>query len=85
MFNDTTGQWFIYGLRGPGIWVESSELLIQSLITEIMRCSNVYHHLKSLSFITNIRSCLQCTPDILNIGYAENPRNTFVYLSRYGL
>lgn len=78
-YNDTTGQWFIYGIRGPGVWAESSELYVSSLITAIMRKCGVYNYLKSPSYVANVRASLQCMDHILCTSYPENPRDLFVF------
>nr|YP_010736370.1 primase [Zygnema circumcarinatum]QKQ14699.1 primase [Zygnema circumcarinatum]WEL36343.1 primase [Zygnema circumcarinatum] len=78
-YNDLTGQWFMYSIRGPGVWSECSELFVNSVIHRIMLESNVYHRVKSPSYLSNVRNCLQYTNNILCLGYPENPRNFFVF------
>lgn len=78
-YNDTTGQWFMYEFKGPGIWSSCSDLIVNLAIIEVLTQSGVYYEVHSPSYIQNIRLGLQTSLSVC--GFPNNPHDVFVFLN----
>lgn len=78
-YNDCTNQWFVYELRGPGVWSPASDVMILSLISSVFRSLKLTEHISAPTYYSNIKQGFQCDHRILNPQYPINPREFTVF------